>query len=70
VLARELGAYLLVIDEKRGRKTAEQLGLRVIGVIGLLRLAIDKGILPLENIDAVLSRLTQVGFRFKGTITG
>lgn len=35
-LALELQADLLLIDEKEGRRTAQRLGLRVTGVVGLL----------------------------------
>ncbi len=35
-LASEVSAELLLIDERRGRKTATRLGLNVIGVLGIL----------------------------------
>ena len=38
-LAIQLSANLLLIDEKRGRIIAQQLGLKIMGVLGLLLLA-------------------------------
>ena len=35
-LALELGADLALLDEKEGRHTAQRLGLRVVGVVGVL----------------------------------
>lgn len=42
-LAIELGADLVLLDEKEGRHMAQRLGLRVIGVIGVLLEAKAKG---------------------------
>lgn len=36
VLAKEVNADLLLIDERRGRKIASRLGLKVIGLLGML----------------------------------
>jgi uncharacterized protein len=35
-LALELGANLVLLDEKEGRRAAKRLGLRVVGVVGVL----------------------------------
>jgi len=43
-LAKELHADFLLIDEKAGRKVAQKEGLRIIGVVGLLLLAKQRGL--------------------------
>ncbi|MCU0752073.1 MAG: hypothetical protein MUC40_03400 [Akkermansiaceae bacterium] len=53
-------ASLLVLDEKRGRKVAGALGLRITGTAGLLTDAAAAGLIDFE--DAFL-RLSQTGFR-------
>lgn len=46
VLAKELAANYLIMDEALGRKVAEAEGLKVIGVLGILRDAKSMGIIP------------------------
>jgi hypothetical protein len=53
VLARELGAQLL-IDERAGRLVAERLGIVHLGVIGLLLLSKQQGII--ENVVPLVLR--------------
>lgn len=53
-------ASLLILDEKRGRKVASALGLRITGTAGLLTDAAVAGLIDFE--DAFL-RLSQTGFR-------
>lgn len=45
-LALEIGASLVLIDEKRGLKVARELGLSALGSVGILLLAKKKGLLP------------------------
>lgn len=51
-LALELGADLILLDEREGRHAAQRLGLRVVGVVGILLEAKSNG-----TIDAVGSHL-------------
>ena len=46
VLAQELKASLLLIDERLGRQLATQLGLDVTGLLGILAEAKRRGIIP------------------------
>ncbi len=45
-LALEIRADRLIVDERAGRRVAEALGLRVAGVLGLLVLSKQRGLIP------------------------
>ncbi len=45
-LADELSARLVIIDERRGRRYAKRLGLRLTGTLGVLLAAKAKGLVP------------------------
>ena len=55
VLAKELGADQLLIDEKKGRRIAISEGIPVIGLLGVVLLAKRSNLLP--SARAVLDRL-------------
>ncbi|MDR2166744.1 MAG: DUF3368 domain-containing protein [Clostridiales bacterium] len=57
VLAEELGADFLVLDEKKARIIAQTAGQKVIGTIGILQIAKNRGLITnmksqLENLIA------------------
>ena len=45
ILADELRAEVLLIDERKGRKIAKQLGINLSGTLGVLMKAFDKKLL-------------------------
>lgn len=62
VLARDLRADFLLIDESEGRKIAQNVGLRIIGLLGVLMQAKRNGII--EAIKPVMDELrSKAGFR-------
>jgi predicted nucleic acid-binding protein len=61
-LALEVGAQVLLMDERLGRETARHLGLRCIGLVGVLIQAKRRGLIG--RIRPLLDALrTQAGFR-------
>lgn len=56
-LAREVGAELVLMDERMGRAVARRLGLRVTGLVGVLIEARERGLL--NDADAVVNDLHQ-----------
>ncbi len=60
VLAREIRAYWVLMDEKKGRRKLAQLGLNKIGTIGILLKAKQLGFLSL--IRPELEKLQTQGF--------
>jgi len=61
VLSLELGADLLLIDERAGRVVAQGKGLRVVGLLGLLSEAKQRGII--ERLAPVVEEIRQADFR-------
>jgi uncharacterized protein len=57
VLATEIDADLLLIDEVDGREAARKLGLRFTGLLGVLLEAKERGLVP--SMSAELDRLVQ-----------
>jgi hypothetical protein len=60
-LALEIRADWVIIDERSGRRVAEALGLRVAGVLGLLVLSKQRGLIP--AVRPHLDTLVGAGFR-------
>ncbi len=63
-LAAELGADLLLMDERLGRETAHHLGLRCIGLVGVLIEAKHRGII--RAVKPYVDMLRDIaGFRIR-----
>lgn len=63
VLSRELGAGLVIIDELTARKVAIMMGLPVIGAVGLLIHAKNKGLI--KEVKPLLDEMIRHGIRYK-----
>jgi predicted nucleic acid-binding protein len=59
-LAVELNAHRLIVDERKGRKEAIRLGLRVTGILGILLAAKQQGLV--SHIQPLLDDLIANGF--------
>ncbi len=66
-LALQVRADLLLMDERLGRRTAERLGLKVVGVVGILVEAKHRALL--SAIKPVLDKLRdEIGFWLSDTL--
>jgi hypothetical protein len=61
VLAIERNAKYLIIDEYRGRLIAEQYGVKIVGVLGILIQAKQKGLI--SSVSDEIMKLRAIGFR-------
>jgi predicted nucleic acid-binding protein len=59
-LAQALGASLILLDDRKGRQAARNLGLTVSGTLGVLDLAARRG---LADLTDALKRLERTSFR-------
>jgi len=57
----ELEVAWVVLDDKKARRVARQMGLRVTGALGVLIRAKTAGLLP--EVKPVLDELHRLGFR-------
>lgn len=60
-LAIELGDVLLILDDKKARRVAQQIGLKVIGTVGMLLRGKRQGIIT--KIKPLILALVQADFR-------
>ncbi len=65
-LAIELDDVLLVVDDLKGRKEAERLGIKITGTLGILFRAKQNGLLT--ALKPVLEQLQTVGFRISAAV--
>jgi predicted nucleic acid-binding protein len=65
LLAEKMGADILLIDEKKGRLTATERGLTILGVLGLLELAYRQ-----EKVDlqCAIDKLLQTNLKISPSL--
>ena len=67
ILAKELNADLIIMDEKIPRIIAESIGLRVIGSLAILYIAKKRGLIK-EDFDEIVKELRARGIRFSDDV--
>lgn len=60
-LTLETDNSLLMLDEKKGRRIAQELNLKIIGTLGIILLAKEKGLI--NSIADLLAKLESADFR-------
>ena len=68
ILADELKSDILVIDERKGRKVAQKLGITITGTIGILIQAHDEKIISTEDIKNYLEQLRNSNIRLSDSL--
>lgn len=58
----------IIIDEKKGRKIAKNLDLKVIGLLGVIYLNVKKGFMSFEDAEAFLQKAVNHGYRIKAKL--
>lgn len=61
VLTDELEADLLLMDEAKGRSVSAQMGLKIMGTIGILMAAYEKDELTSDEVRACINGLQRAG---------
>ena len=67
ILAKELNADLLIMDESIPRVIAESIGLRVIGSLAILYIAKKRGLIR-DDFDEIVKELRAKGVRFSDKV--
>ena len=65
-LATEMSDIVVVLDDKKARRVARQMGLEIVGTLGTLLRAKRQGIIV--EIQPILEELKRVGFRCSPSI--
>jgi predicted nucleic acid-binding protein len=59
---------LLIIDEKKGRKWAKNIGVQVIGLIGIVLINIERSLITARDARVIIHQCDEVGFRISASV--
>lgn len=59
---------VLIIDEKKGRKWAKNIGIRVIGLIGIVLINLERGLITSNDAREIIVRCNEIGFRVSQSV--
>ncbi len=65
-LALEFGDSLLIVDERKGRKVAEEMEIEIIRSLGVLIKAKETGVI--RSVKDILNLIDKTNFRISGLI--
>ena len=65
-LAMEVSDVIIILDDRKARRVAQQIGLKIMGTVGMLLRAKQQGLIP--EINPLLTALLQVDFRISDAI--
>lgn len=68
ILADELKSDVLIMDERKGRKVAQKLGIKITGTVGVLLQAYSETMLSSDEIKAYLDRLKNSNIRLSESL--
>ena len=63
ILAEELKSELLLMDERKGRRVAVQMGVTITGTIGILVMAFDEHLINGDDVSKCIDSLRRNGIR-------
>lgn len=68
ILADELQSDVLIIDERRGRKVAQNLGITITGTVGILVQAHSENMISEEEVKICFEHLKDSGIRLSDSL--
>lgn len=68
ILADELQSDVLIIDERRGRKVAQNLGITITGMVGILVQAHSENMISEEEVKICFEHLKNSGIRLSDSL--
>lgn len=68
ILADELKASVLVMDERKGRKVAQKMGIKITGTVGILIQAYDEKKISANDVKSYLTQLKNSNIRLSESL--